>query len=171
MSKAKTAYELIKTSGYPSVSEFVGLLEHGNVVGLPGITRDDVRRAYEIYGQPVAYVRGKMTKKKVARVQYSEELKSCEREQLLYADVMTIGTKKSLLSVSEPLQLTTHHGLKDESQSSLGQALQSQLQVYQERGFSVKVAHVDPASAFMALRTQFPGVLLDEGVQKIMLQR
>ena len=93
VSKAKTAYELIKTSGYPSVSEFVGLLEHGNVVGIPSVTWDDVRRAYKIYGQPVAYVRGKMTKKKVDCVQYSEELKSCEREQVLYADVMTIDTK------------------------------------------------------------------------------
>ena len=80
-------------SGYPSISEFVGLLEHGNVVGLPGITRDDVLQAYEIYGQPVAYVRRKMTKKTAARVQYSEELKSCEREQVLYADVMNIDTK------------------------------------------------------------------------------
>ena len=45
VSKAKTANELIKMSGYPSISEFVGLIEHGNVVGLPGITRDDVWRA------------------------------------------------------------------------------------------------------------------------------
>ena len=79
-----------------------------------------------------------MTKKKAVRVQYSEELKPCEREQLLYADVITIDTKKSLLSISEPLQLTMHHGLKDESQSSLGQALQSQLQVYRERGFPLR---------------------------------
>ena len=59
-----------------------------------------------------------------------------------------------------------YHSLKDESQSSLGQALQSQLQVYRERGFSVKVVHVDPASAFMALRTQFLGVLFDVGGAK-----
>ena len=54
-----------------------------------------------------------------------------------------------------------HHGINDESEASLGQALQSQLQVYQERGFSVKVVHVDLVSAFMALYTQFPGVLFD----------
>jgi hypothetical protein len=75
----------------------VGLIEPGNVVGLPGITRDDAWRAYKMYGQPVAYVHGKMKKKKASRVQHSEELKSCEKVQVLYADVMTLDTKKSTL--------------------------------------------------------------------------
>jgi hypothetical protein len=44
--------------------------------------------------------------------------------------------------------------------------LQSQLQVYRERGFSVQVIHADLASAFMALRTQFPGVLFEAGGAK-----
>ena len=82
---------------------------------------------------------------------------------MLYADVMTLDTKKSLLSISEPLQLTMHYGIKDETVASLEQPLQTQLQVYQERGFSVKIVHVDPTSAFMALHTQFPGLLFDVG--------
>ena len=53
----------------------MGLIEHGNIAGLPGITRDDIQRAYEMYGQPVAYVRGKMTKKQASHMQYSEEFK------------------------------------------------------------------------------------------------
>ena len=60
---------------------------------------------------------------------------------------MTLDMKKSLLSISERLQLTMHHCIKDESKMSLGQALQSQLQVYRERGFSVKVVNVDPANS------------------------
>ena len=40
-------------------------------------------------------------------------------------DVMTLDTKKTLLSISEPLQLTMHYGIKDETVASLGQALQS----------------------------------------------
>jgi hypothetical protein len=90
-----------------------------------------------MYGQPVAYVHGKMTKKKVSRMQYIEELKSCERVQVLYVDVMALDTKKSHLSISEPLQLTMHYGIKDETMASLGQALQSQLQVFREGGFFV----------------------------------
>ena len=83
MYKAKTACEHIKTSGYPSISEYMGFIKHGKVVGLPGITRDDVRRAYEIYGQPMAYVHRKMAKKKASCMQHSKEFKACERVQVL----------------------------------------------------------------------------------------
>ena len=65
-------------------------MEDGNIVGVPGITRADIMHAYELYGEPVAYVRGKMTKKKVTRVQFSEELKSVDKDQVVYADVMKI---------------------------------------------------------------------------------
>ena len=66
--RAKQAYQLISASGYPSVNEVIGLIEDGNISGLPGITRADIRRAYELYGPLPAYVRGKMTSKKVSRV-------------------------------------------------------------------------------------------------------
>ena len=50
MERAKKAYELAKNSGYPSMGELINLIEDGNIVSLPGITRSDVKRAYEIYG-------------------------------------------------------------------------------------------------------------------------
>ena len=58
-------------------------MEDGNIVGVPGITRADIKRLYELYGEPVAYVRGKMTKKKVTHVQFSEELKSVDKDQVV----------------------------------------------------------------------------------------
>jgi hypothetical protein len=63
--KAKRAYELASRSGYPLVDELVNLVEDGNIHGMPGITREDIRQAYELYGEPVAYVRGKMVKRKI----------------------------------------------------------------------------------------------------------
>ena len=86
----KQAYQLASTSGYPSVLELINLVEDENISGIPGITRVDIKRAYEIYGAPVTYVRGKLTRKKVSRVEYSEELKTTDQEQVMYADVMTI---------------------------------------------------------------------------------
>ena len=71
--RAKQAYELASASGYPLVKELVDLVEDGNVSGIPGITRADIRRAFEIYGAPVAYVREKMTKRKVSRAVYRTE--------------------------------------------------------------------------------------------------
>ena len=75
---AKQAYQLASASGYPLVQELINLVEDGNVSRIPGITRMDIRRAYEIFGAPVAYVRRIMTKKKVSRAVYSEELKATD---------------------------------------------------------------------------------------------
>ena len=61
---AKQAYELLRTSGFPSVGKAIHLLQDGNITGLPALTAEDLRRVYELYGTPPAYVRGKMTKKK-----------------------------------------------------------------------------------------------------------
>ena len=63
--RARKAYELARTSGYPSVSELIHLIEDGNITGMPALSREDVIRAYDLFGTPPAYVRGKMTKRPV----------------------------------------------------------------------------------------------------------
>ena len=153
--RAKQAYQLASTSEYPSVLELINLVEDGNVSGIPGINRLDIKRACEIYGASVAYICGKMTKKKVSRVQYSEELKATDMDQVMYLDVMTLDGQKSLLSVSVPLHLIICTVVMDESEQVLGTALQGQLQTLRERGFTLKVVNVDPHSTFVRLRTQY----------------
>jgi hypothetical protein len=48
--RAKRAYEALRSSGILSYNEAVNLVEDGNITGLLGLTADDVRRAYEMYG-------------------------------------------------------------------------------------------------------------------------
>ena len=55
--RAKQAYELLRTSGFPSVGEAIHLLQDGNITGLPALTAEELRRAYDLYGTPPAYVR------------------------------------------------------------------------------------------------------------------
>lgn len=74
--------------------------------------------------------------------------------------------KKFLITVCEPLQLTMQTPVKNVSENELGQALQGQLGLLRERGFIPTVVYVDPESAFRALRTQFPGVVIDVGGTK-----
>ena len=50
--QAKQAYKLLCTSGYPSIGEPIHLIQDGNIVDLPNITVEDLRRAYEIFGTP-----------------------------------------------------------------------------------------------------------------------
>jgi hypothetical protein len=44
--KAKTAYEFLRNSGYPSMSEAAHLVTDGNVRGLPMLMKGDLERAY-----------------------------------------------------------------------------------------------------------------------------
>jgi hypothetical protein len=45
--RAHTAYELLHTSGYPSLEEAIHLV-HGNIQNIPNITCADIKRAYHI---------------------------------------------------------------------------------------------------------------------------
>jgi len=71
--RAKIAHEFLKCSGYPSVGEATHLITEGNVVGMPMLIKDDIIRAYEVYGEHPEYVRGKMTKKTVGRMKTMKE--------------------------------------------------------------------------------------------------
>ena len=71
---AKIAYELARTSGYLFVNELIHLVEDGNIVGLPSITREDILHAYDLFGVPTAYVRGKMMKRPIKRAVIDDSL-------------------------------------------------------------------------------------------------
>ncbi len=163
VTRARVAYDLLKNAGYPSLDEFIHLVEDGNIQELLGVSRSDIRRAFEIYGLPVEYVRGKMTRKTVSRTKLQEELKAENKDQVLYSNVMVIDSQKFLLTVCEPLQLTLQTPVERETVHALGTALQGQLSTLRERGFAPTVVHVDPQSAFQGLRTQFPGIVIDVG--------
>jgi len=161
--RAKEAHALIRNSGYPSMNELIRLIEDGNILELPSISRADIKRAYDIYGLPVEYVRGKMTKKTAGRQRIEPALQGSEKDQVLYSDVMHIDETHYLITVCDPLNLTLQTPVDRETADVLGLALQGHLQVLRERAFTPKIVHVDPASAFTALRTQFPGVIIDVG--------
>jgi len=37
------------------MAEAIHLVEDGNISGIPALTREDIRRAYDIYGSPPEY--------------------------------------------------------------------------------------------------------------------
>jgi hypothetical protein len=149
--KAEAAYTLMKNSGYPSPNELMRLVSDGNVMNMPVLWREDILRAYEIFGPPAEYVRGKLTKTKVNRVPVDLLLKADDKNQVLWSDVMHIDGNKFFISVANPLQLLTVSHLKDEIANSLGEALQGQLEILRERDFTPVVVYVDPASALCYL--------------------
>lgn len=169
--RAKEAYDLLKNTGYPSVEELIHLIEDGNILELPHLSRADIKRAYDLYGMPVEYVRGKMTKKRAERIRFEPALQDNEKDQVLWSDVMTIDQNKFLITVCDPLNLTLQTSVESESADVLGLALQGHLQVLRERSFNPRMVHVDPASAFRAIRTQFPGTYIDVGGAKDFVEK
>jgi hypothetical protein len=163
VNRAKQAHQFLKNSGYPSIGEAVHLLTDGNVWGAPMLIRADLERAYHIYGLHPEYVRGKLTKKNVSCMQVDPTLHSTTKNLKLYADVMHIDTKKFLVSVADPLNLTLQSVIAGESRQELGMALQGQLAVLRSKGFIPSIVYVDPQSAFKAMTRDFPGVEIDVG--------
>ncbi len=133
--RAKRAYELVQNSGYPSYQEAIHLVEDGNIAQLPEITAEDVRRAYDLYGNPPEYVRGKMVKRKASWAVVDDDLIMDQKKQTLYSDIMHIDSVKILVTVCKPLQLTLQCKIERETQGILGPALQGQLELLRNRGF------------------------------------
>jgi hypothetical protein len=163
VNRAKQAHQCLKNSGYPSIGEAVHLLTDGNIRGAPMLMQADLERAYRMYGLHPEYVRGKLTKKTVSRMQVDPTLRSTTKNLKLYADVMHIDTKKFLVSVANPLNLTLQSVIAGESRQELGMALQGQLAVLRSKGFIPSIVYVDPQSAFKAMTRDFPGVEIDVG--------
>lgn len=105
-------------------------------------------------------MRGKLTKKKVNRINFDAALHS-EDPQTLWADVMHFDQNSFFVSVAEPMQLIMLNHIKNEEVDSLGEALQDQLNLLRELSFQLNLVYIGPASGLMSLRTQFPGVVID----------
>jgi hypothetical protein len=88
---------------------------------------EDLHRAYEIYGSPVAYIRGKLTKKAISHTIVDPSMIMKERLQTLHTNIMHIDSHKFLVLLVKPLQLTIEAPLKNEMADQLGLGLQGQL--------------------------------------------
>jgi hypothetical protein len=124
--------------------EVIQIVESGSVGNMLLLTRDNVRRAYELYGPPVGFVRGKTTRRQASFAVTDDDLILDQKKQVLSADVMHLDSYKYLVSVSEPLQLTLQTPVAHESQMVLGMALQSQLEVYRSCGFQPVLSSLSP---------------------------
>jgi hypothetical protein len=161
--KQAQAYEFLKCSGYSSADEAMHLIMDGNVHGMPLLIKDDLERAYKIYGTHPEYVRGQMTKKKVGCQKLDVSLKCVTKSQSLYTDVMHIDTKKFMVSATEPLNLTLQSEVENEGKLALGMALQGQLAVLRSKGYIPEIVYNEPKSSFRYMTQDFPGITTDVG--------
>jgi len=161
MARAHAVQELVRNAGYPSYQEVINLLQDGNFSHLPNLTAKDVRRAYDLFGKSVAFVRGRMTKQAVKRATVDEDLVLEEKNLILHLDVMHIDKNLFLVTVCDPLQLMLQVHIERESHAVLRMALQGQLELLYSKGFKPIRMYVDPQSALKSLETKFPSVSID----------
>ena len=64
VARARAARELVENAGFPSRQAAIEMIENGDITGVD-ITSAYLRRSYDIWGEPVASVRGKTTAGKV----------------------------------------------------------------------------------------------------------
>jgi hypothetical protein len=127
--RARRVQELVRNCGYPSYQELTYMLQDGNLTHLPNLTGQDVRRAYDLFGNSSEYVWGRMTQKPVKKAIVEDDLKLDQKKQVLHTDVMHVDGQHFLVTVCKPLQLTIQVAVEQESQGVLGPALQGQLEL------------------------------------------
>jgi len=161
VTRALEAGEFLKSMGYPTKQEALGIVRDGNVKNIP-YTAEDINRFYDIYGPQVAGIRGKTMKKKAKRmVELDRGAQMQVKLQELSVDVMHTAGYKSLVSVCKPLGLTLIDTLKSLTTSELGRSLQAHINTLRSKGFEPAYVYADPQKGFKALEGSFPGVAID----------
>ena len=88
--RAHAVQELIPNAGYPSYQELINILQDGNFAHLPNLMAKDERWAYDLFGKPADFVRGRMAKQAGKRTIIDDDLVLEEKNLVLYSDVMHI---------------------------------------------------------------------------------
>ena len=159
MKAVDRADELVRLAGYPSREEAQHLVTDGNIVNVPA-DPVDVERYFQIYGEPVASVRGKLTKAR-PNFQISRSIPVERTDQVLTSDVMHVIGELFLIYIAEPLNLLMCSYATSEGKVTMGRCLQSQVTLLASRGFRVSTVFIDPQGSIMALRDSFPGIVFD----------
>ena len=116
--------------------------------GLP-ITREDVKRAEEIYGSNVYALKGKTTNRKVDHVvatitRIPKEILKEYKNITLCIDVMFINSIKFLLTVSLNIDFIIAQYVLSKKYSGYIKPIEMVCNMYAKRGFAVTAILADP---------------------------
>ena len=155
---AKKAGDFVRNAGYPSQGEAIKMIRNGNITNIP-VEVSDVKLFYEIYGEPIASIKGKTTNQKDVNVRdnYDEGLRMQITEQSFTTDIMYVAGEKFMVSLAEPLNLIITAHIPNLDQITLGHALQGHFDILQMFGFFVRIVRVDPHKSMVCLGGRFPG--------------
>jgi len=162
VARAREARLLIENAGHVSQRDALEIVRGGNVQGV-SVTADDVMRAFDIYGQSTAYVQGRTTAQKQARLHVDKSLRdSFKKQQDLHSDIMWVNEQTYFISLSVNIGLMMCSGMPSTHTSEIGLALQGHVNVLKSHGYEVGTVYMDAQRGVTSLKGQILGAVIDE---------
>ena len=144
---AKTARDLYKKVGYPSIKDFANMVKKNMIMNFP-VTIEDVMRSENINGPSVQALKGKTIRTKPSPVVSDyvaapHTIFEENRNVTLSVDVMFVNRITFITSISWHLKFTTAETLYNCTTSQLVQCVTNVKALYTKRGFNVTTALMD----------------------------
>ena len=160
LAEATAASELLSNSSHMTERELGQLVESGAAFDQCPITKEHIKRLFDITGGDIAAIRGRTTREK--QRQSDVRVLQTEREtQSFYSDVLFIRNQPYLVSTVVPLDLTMVSDLPNQSEKSFHDAISGQFDAIRSRGFVILDLHVDPQRGLANLRGKLGDVAVE----------
>jgi hypothetical protein len=147
---------------YDSSSRFIQAIRDNQLLNCP-ITVDDIQRADFIYGQDVAFLKGKKTASPAKdhlpdykAIPLPSELLSLHNNVTLCFDIFYILDLTFSISTSRNLHFLSCRHLPDRSKQNILNCINNDLKLYDNRGFVPTEIH--PDGEYNPVKESFPGV-------------
>jgi len=165
--RAKHARDLYDKLGYPSTAALVKMVSSGGILNCD-ITAKDIMRAVDIYGPPLANLKGKTTSHKAPTINMDVQVDYVKKEQISNIDIMFINEIPFLVNVLTPLNYTFVDQLKSRNAGVIFKILWKQLSHCMKNEFTVKTVRCDPEAGLVALDQKLAesGISLDVAGQE-----
>ena len=145
--RAKRARDLLKTVGFPTVSDLKKALTMNSIGNCP-VTKLDLEIAEEIYGPDMGTLKGKTTRTKPKPVvsnivDIPPELTAAQHKVDLCFDTMFVNGYPYFTTISKRIMFRTAARVPDKETHSYQQALFRVIKFYTEAGFDVTKVYCD----------------------------
>ena len=143
--RAEQALEIMHRLAHPGMKRSVEIINNGMINNLP-ITSKDLIHAYDIYGTPVAQLKGKSTGHKTVLPAVEEIIELVKQSQKGYIDLMFVEQHPYLVNVLAPLNYTICNRLASKNGKEILKILDKQLSLIRSRGFHIQDVITDSES-------------------------
>ena len=165
IARADRARDFIARMGYPSTASAISMINNGRVINCD-VTSADILRAQDIYGPPLACLKGKTTNHTTPAERPPEPAVGLieQQEQSMNVDIMHINGIAFVVNVLTPIRMTLAAKLKSRGLENIYGVLCKQIAEVRSRGFNIPRLKCDPESGLVALRDmlgQDHGIVLE----------